>query len=410
MGEQQDKQEAGELLRDIHQGIEQLRDSHEQRLKAIEEAQKEAPTEAQVAEAVKETLEEAGVTGLRAVLDETRKQYDELVLRLNQPGLVTEHKKEDEEEKRSFLHYVRTGQLQAPECRALVQDATGLILTPRELEAGVIRSIPELTFMWPLVAHRPTNRDRILRRSLTELEIAWGGKLETGGTLSQSTQVPSEDWQYVYDSHGLAKVGRDELEDADVDLVPIIQDSFARAFSEDADAKIVVGTGTNQPTGITNGATVARVEAAANIVITSLDIMKLFYQVPAKYLNKTDCAFVMNRSTEYVLAIERDLSGGANTGQFMWQPPLQAGLVPVIRGYPVYNQDDLDEIDDTDDQDVVLFGNYKMGYRTVDRKGMYVLRLDELYVEEGMVGFFVGRRWGGSVIRADAMRILKTYS
>ena len=55
---------------------------------------------------------------------------------------------------------------------------------------------------------------------------------------------------------------------------------------------------------------------------------------------------------------------------------------------------------------VAIFSDIRSGYRIVDRLGMTVQRLTELYAEAGLVGFKVHYRVGGGVIRPDPLRIL----
>jgi HK97 family phage major capsid protein len=55
---------------------------------------------------------------------------------------------------------------------------------------------------------------------------------------------------------------------------------------------------------------------------------------------------------------------------------------------------------------VALFGNWKYGYVIVDRMGMSVQRLNELYAESGQVGFLFHARVGGGVVRSNAFRAL----
>ena len=57
--------------------------------------------------------------------------------------------------------------------------------------------------------------------------------------------------------------------------------------------------------------------------------------------------------------------------------------------------------------DVVIFGDVRAGYRVIDRLGMTLQRLVELYSEQGLIGFKVHFRVGGGVIRPDALRILQ---
>lgn len=308
------------------------------------------------------------------------------------------------EKKAAFFKFMREGKaaLAPEEVKALVSDATGQILIPEELEAEIYRELPRLTIMRSLATVRQIRTDRIRRRSLTEVQVGWG-KLETGTAITESTMTPSEEYQYVEDLYGLTKIGEDELMDTDVALESVVTDSFSRAIAEAEDKAFVVGTGhaNKQPEGILNGTVVPRVTAGQAGAITADDILKLIYEVPAQY--RQNGVLIMNSKTELALRL---LKG--SDGQYLWQPSLQAGRPNTFAGYPIYNQEDVPQIPPAGTAaDVVIFGDVRAGYRILDRLGMTVQRLTELYAEQGLVGFKVHRRVGGGVVRPDALRILR---
>ncbi|BDG61922.1 phage major capsid protein [Caldinitratiruptor microaerophilus] len=289
------------------------------------------------------------------------------------------------------------------EAKALVEDATGEILVPEELESEIYRSLPKITVIRPLATVRPVRTNRVRRRSMTELTVGWG-KLETGRPLNESTPNPSQEFQYVEDLYGLARIGEDELDDTDVNLQAFVADSFARAIAEAEDTAFVVGTGhaNQQPEGILNGAVVQRVSAGQTGAITTDDVLKLIFSVPTQY--RRNGVLIMHQETELALRLLKD-----NNGQYLWQQSLQAGLPNTFAGYPVYNQADVGRIPTQAGQtaDVMIFGDVRAGYRILDRQGMTVKVLDQLYAEQGMIGYRVRYRVGGGVVRPDALRILR---
>lgn len=311
---------------------------------------------------------------------------------------------EPSEKKKAFFKFMREGKaaLTPEEQKALVSDATGQILIPEELESEIYRELPKLTVIRSLATVRQTRSDRIRRRSLTEVTVGWG-KLETGTTITESTMTPSDDYQYVEDLYGLTKIGEDELMDTDVALESIVTDSFSRAIAEAEDTAFITGTGhaNKQPEGILNGSVVARVDAGQAGAITADDILKLIYEVPAQY--RRNGVLIVNSKTELAMRLLKD-----SNGQYLWQPSLQQGRPATFAGYPVYNQEDIPQIPAAGTAaDVAIFGDIRSGYRIIDRLGMTVQRLIELYAESGLVGFKVHYRVGGGVIRPDALRILR---
>ncbi|MQY55699.1 MAG: phage major capsid protein [Dehalococcoidia bacterium] len=48
---------------------------------------------------------------------------------------------------------------------------------------------------------------------------------------------------------------------------------------------------------------------------------------------------------------------------------------------------------------IAIFGDFRSGYRVVDRSGMPIQRLTELYSAAGLVGFKIHKRVTGNVMR-----------
>ena len=306
----------------------------------------------------------------------------------------------------AFLQFVRRGVGSlAPEQRALVENTNGEILVPEDLETEIYRSLPGLTVIRALAGQRSTTSDRVRRRSLDEVSVGWG-KLETAGqTLTDSMPTtPTEDYTYVEDLYGLAKIGEDELDDSDVNLEAFVRDSFARAIGEAEDTGFTVGTGhTNKmPVGFMDTAGgVTAVDGGTIKAVTIDDFKKLIYAVPAQY--RRNGVFVTASTTELAISLLKS----ATDGQYYWQPSVQAGRPNTFLGYAIHNQEDIAAIPTgATPAAVAAFGDFKAGYRVLDRQGMTLQRLVELYSEDGMVGFKVRFRVGGDVVRPDALRLL----
>ncbi|MFC8176533.1 phage major capsid protein [Streptomyces sp. NPDC057325] len=289
----------------------------------------------------------------------------------------------------------------APEQRALVENGAGEILVPEDLETEINRSLPELTIMRSIASQRSVSTNRIRRRSLAEVAVGWG-KLETNEqTLTDSMpSTPTDEYTYVEDLYGLAKVGEDELDDSDVNLDAFIRDSFARACAEAEDTAFTIGAGhaAHQPVGyMTAAGGVPTVTAAGATAVTTDDMMKLIYATPPQY--RRNGRFTIPSGTELAIATLKDADG-----RYLWQPSTQAGRPNTFLGYPVENQEDMAAV--AASARVAAFGDFNAGYRIYDRQGMTVKVLTELYAEDGMIGWKIRKRVGGDVIRPQALRIL----
>lgn len=303
----------------------------------------------------------------------------------------------------AFANFIRRGiGGLAPEQRALVENSAGEILVPEDLETEILRALPAITVIRGLASQRSIETNRVRRRSLDEVSVGWG-KLETAAqTLTDSMPgTPTEEFTYVEDLYGLAKIGEDEFDDSDVNLEAFVRDSFSRATGEAEDTAFVVGTGhtNNQPVGIFDTAGgVSTVTASSGSDVSVDDMKALIYAAPAQY--RRNGAFLLSSATELVLSQKKD-----NNGQYLWQPSVQAGRPNTFLGYGLNNQEDIASIGLS--AKIAAFGDFNAGYRVYDRLGMTVQRLVELYAEDGMIGFKLRRRVTGDVVRPDALRILQ---
>jgi HK97 family phage major capsid protein len=93
-------------------------------------------------------------------------------------------------------------------------------------------------------------------------------------------------------------------------------------------------------------------------------------------------------------------------GQYLWQPSLQAGAPSVFNGSSVHKVNPMDSTVATT-KEVAIFGDVKNAYQIIDRKAGFISRINELYINEGLIGFRYKRRVGGYVKRANSLRVLK---
>jgi HK97 family phage major capsid protein len=349
----------------------------------------------------------ATIGKINTAMDEIKGRIDAMETKFNRTGFNPDGSKRDEQaeaKSEAFYNFVKHGiGALSKEEKALVQDATGEIIVPEDLDNIIYRALPGNTVMRSLASVRKTNSNRVRRISMTEATTGWG-KLETTAAVLtdfESTPTPSEAYINVWDALGLVKIGEDELEDTNLNLQAFLGDSFSNAYASLEDTAFMVGTGDagSRPTGILNGATVTRFDTATVNAFVVDDLIKLAYAVPAGY--RKNGSYIVHSLIEQTVRLAKD-----SQGQYLWQPSLQAGTPNIFNGRPIHTQDDLSGTIATGNN-VAVFGDIKAGYQIVDRVGSTITRINELYLNDGLVGFKYKRRVGGGVVRANAMRILK---
>jgi HK97 family phage major capsid protein len=194
----------------------------------------------------------------------------------------------------------------------------------------------------------------------------------------------------------LIKISDELLHDSIFDLSAFITRRAGQAIGIKANNFFVVGTGTAQPQGIVPAATVGKTTAGA-ATVTASELVDLFHSLLRPYRSRA--TWMIKDSTA---AIIRKLAD--STGQFLWQPGLQAGQPDVLLGRPVYTDPDMPAM--TTGLRSVLFGDIATAYYIREVGTATVKVLNELFAVNGQVGYRVDRRLDGELVDAIAVKVL----
>ena len=319
----------------------------------------------------------------------------------------------------AFRKWCREGKagLTPDEQKNLVEDATGELIVMFDLDPTLYRVMPQLNVIRSLASSRTTVKDRLRARSITELTTGWG-KLETGTTISASSGTPAEAYMYVEDLYGLTKIGEDELMDADFTLEAWVSSSFGIDVANKEESGFASGTGhgSQQPNGFLqatvsgfDGTTIQAQDltsASAAGAMNLDEIIELEFQLKAQYA--ANASYLVNRATVPTMRVAKDSSN-----RYLWvQGGLMSGNIERIpstfNGYPVYQSLAMDKYPTgAGTKFPVVFADFQH-YMVLDRLGLTVQRLNELYAESGLVGFKAHRRVGGGPLRGEAFARLKS--
>lgn len=311
------------------------------------------------------------------------------------------------EKKEAFFKFMRDGVSGlTKEEKSLVQDTTGDILVPYDLDDTIYRVLPQLNVLRGQANVRTTNSDRIRRVNMNEATVGWGKiEIQTNPKLStfESTLTPTEAFAYVEDAYGLVKIGEDELLDSNWNLQSYLSDSFGIAFANLEELAFLKGTGhaNMQPEGILNGTTVTRTNTAAVATLTADDLIKVQYDIPPVAYQSVNAAYYVAPKIEQAMRLFKD-----GQGRYLWEPALQSGAPSVFNGKKVFNVAPMDATVATGNE-VAIFGDLSSAYQVIDKQLGFMSRINELYINDGLIGFRYKRRVGGYVRRPTALRVLK---
>lgn len=277
--------------------------------------------------------------------------------------------------------------------------ATAGNLAPAEYVNELIKVISEISPVRSVARVRQTSNKEIEVPSKTAtFAAAWtaegGTRTETTGYTTSLNTIPTHELYALVDISGAL------LEDSVFDLEAEMNTEFAEQFAKAEGAAFLTGNGTNKPTGILDGTTVASTTAAAAAAIATDDLMDLVHGLQSEYAR--NAAFMLNRTT---LGEIRKLKDTA--GQYIFQTGFsgQSGLPNTILGHAYVEAVDMADI--AASAKPVVFGDYRRGYMIVDRVALSVLRDPYSQASTGNVRYIARRRVGGEVVLAEAMRALK---
>lgn len=204
------------------------------------------------------------------------------------------------------------------------------------------------------------------------------------------------------------------LEDAVVDVGSLLTDFWALRMAEIEENDFILGAGVNTPFGLLGplgqgfpGSQSLQINGSTTALVAE-DLVNTVYTLRAVY--RRDAAWLMHRKVINAIRLIRTNIGGAGTGQFMFQPSMQAGQPPTLDGYSLLESEFMPDCYSgalaQANTSMAMFGNLKF-YWIIDRIDLMVRRLNELYAGSNQVGFMLRKRYDAAPILADPFVFLK---
>lgn len=339
---------------------------------------------------------------------ELRKSYDEAIAAANRITLSTAgepNNPKTELRKKAFNSYIRygTSQLSSDEIRALgTSDSDGGFFVPPDFDRIIVTKAYELAAIRPRAYVATTGRDLVKVPKMSQVTMTWATK---GIAIDKSDLGSGQENLYIWPLRGLVRIANDTLEDTDSDVIGELNNSFPRAIAQAEDDAFATGTG-NMPLGIftdprvqanvtMSGVSGALTDSTHNGIDAMLDML---YKLKATY--RVNATWIFNSLTESVLRKVKDAEG-----QYLWQPPVQAGDPSTLLGKPTIAAESVADI--ASNAFVIAVGDLMAGYHIRDRLGYSLIRDPSLYREYDETGFFLKCRVGGQVVLPEAFRILQ---
>ncbi len=341
-----------------------------------------------------------------ALLDEVEKREQEMnepavnAMREN-PAKKTEEKKgrASDSYKKLFSDFLR-GAATVKQIRDALQEGTnseGGYLVPQEFEKRVIEKLTELDAIRANAHVIKTSSSRKIPVEATVAAATWiAEEGQYQGTDPAFTQVTLD----AFKVGQMIKVSDELLEDVEFDLEGYLADCLAKAIATAEETAFCKGDGSGKPTGIfTASGGAVGVTTSNNGQITADEVLDLVYSLKGAYRKRAK--FYLNDAT---VKLVRKIKDGS--GQYLWAPGLEAGQPDRLCGYEVVT---CDAPTVASNAYVIAFGDLDY-YWIADRTGMEIRRLNELYAENGQVGFRGTHRVDGKIVLSEAVQLMKMHA
>jgi len=289
-------------------------------LKEIEKEKKEKEKEKEQAEALLEKLAEKIADKVTSATKEGKAK---------RPKNADPSKKDlsGEEKVKKFFEAVVRGEKEVAKALAEGVDASGGYLVPEEFSAQIVDwaqdkpVIRRYATVWPM-------KSNTLKIPALAADVS-----VYCGTENTSISTTSADFTEIQLSvnklNAIIYLSTELFEDASIDLVSYLTDRFAQAIYREEDRKFITGTGSGQPTGLSQYS-IASIDA--NNAGSVDDIIETYWRLPQSH--RDNAVWIMSNLTIAEVSKKKD-----NNGQYLLVRPTDGGL-PTLMGRPVLEQND----------------------------------------------------------------------
>jgi HK97 family phage major capsid protein len=363
-----------------------------------------------------DVLVEEKLARIDAAIDSQARRLDDIALKGARPALGGERRNSASaiEHKAAFDAYVRNGEaagLRALEVKALSAGSNpdGGYLVPPEVETQIGQGLKSISPIRGIAGVRTISGNVYKKPFMTAgPAVGWVG--ETDARTQTASPTLDELSFPAMELYAMPAATATLLEDAAVNIDQWLAQEVEQVFAAQEGTAFVTGDGSNKPKGFLSYTAVAQASwswgnigyiasGAAGAFPSSNPsdvLVDLVYAVKAGY--RQNGVFVMNRKTQSAIRKFKD-----STGNYLWQPPAQAGGKASLMTFPVIEAEDMPDI--AANSLSIAFGDFSRGYLIVDRAGVTVLR--DPYTAKPYVLFYTTKRVGGGVQDFDAIKVMK---
>lgn len=395
------------LIEEQGRAFEEFKKVNDERLEEVKKGNSTSDFEAKLAK-INEEL---------SVIQDEKKSLESRVNKIGLGG-ASEGKDGDvkAEHKTAYGKWLRKGHedgLREIEQKALnvTTDADGGYAVPEELDAVIQQTLIDITPMRQVATIQSVSTSDY-KKLVSRRGAASGWVDEDDARTATNTPTLAQVTPYMGEIYANPQATQTMLDDAFFNAEAWLASEVADEFAQEEGAAFVTGNGTKKPKGFLDYTTAATADSSRAFgtlqhVITGVDgdfaasnkadkLIDVIHTLKAGH--RAGSVWMMNTLTLSEVRKFKD-----TTGQYLWQPSVQAGVPSTLLGYSVIEAEDMPDI--ATGSLSIAFGNFAAGYMIVDRIGIRSLR--DPYSNKPYVGFYTTKRVGGMVVDSEAIKVLK---
>lgn len=233
-----------------------------------------------------------------------------------------------------------------------------------------------------------------------EIDATWAGETQSRNE-TDSNQLGNRRIE-VHELTASPRATQKLLDDSSINQEQFLAQKASEKFAREEAEQFASGDGNIQPRGFltypagTGAAQIEQVDSGTSGEVEEDGLVDMEAALKAEY--RRNANWFMARAT---ISAVRKLKDGQ--GRYIWEPGLIAGTPSTILTYPVVEATDMPAI--AADSLSIALGDFKRGYKIIDRIGIRVLR--DPFTAKPFVVFDFTKRVGGDVVVFEAIKLQK---
>ncbi len=295
----------------------------------------------------------------------------------------------------NMMNYVRTGAV-ADATNAMETGGTtkGAYLIPPSYASTILSELAKETVLRKYATVMVTKGQHTIPISGAKPVFGWIDEL---GAYPKSdkkfTKATLEAWKLG----GIIQVSEELLNDESFGLIAHLRKEIVEGLSFQEGESFYIGDGTKKPLGLSNSIIAANKKSVATKDKVLLSEIETLFFTQSSKIRKKGTWLISDKFFQALYTLK-----DANDN-YQWARGVDGNAPSTIMGRP-YEIDDA--LDGTGVTALAYFGDMS-AYTIGDRGQMAIQRLNELYAEDGMVGFKVYKRTDGKLVRKNDISMLK---